>query len=264
MFPKLLDMGSITIHTYGLLLAAAFIAGIWITSRNARKESINPDAVWNMGLVVIFSALVGAKVILLFSNYDYYSQNLRELFSLSTLRSSGVYYGSLLLAVAAAVLYAVKKRLPVIVMADIAAPGIALGQAISRLGCLSAGCCYGKPTRMPWGITFTNPYSYENVGVPLNVRLHPTQIYDAIGALFLFVFLMWRLSKKHVAGQIILEFLAVYSLLRFIVEFFRDDDRGFVLYGLLSTSQFIAILIILGSAIAYYFLLRRPAEVPQN
>ena len=158
MYPKILDIGSLTVHTYGLLLAAAFIAGIWITSRNARKESIDPDAVWNMGLLVIFSALVGAKVILLFSNYQYYSQNLRELFSLSTLRSSGVFYGGLLLALAAALLYAIKKRLPVIVMADIAAPGIALGQAISRLGCLSAGCCYGKPTRMPWGITFSQTH----------------------------------------------------------------------------------------------------------
>ena len=264
MYPKILDMGSITIHTYVLLLAAAFIAGIWITSRNARKESINPDAVWNMGLLIIFSALVGSKIILLFSNYQYYSQNLRELFSLSTLRSSGVYYGGLLLAVAAALFYTIKKRLPVRVMADIATPGIALGLAISRLGCLSAGCCYGKPTHLPWGIIFRNPYAYENVGVPLNVPLHPTQIYDALGALCLFVFLMWRLSKRHVAGQVILEFLTLYSLLRLIVEFFRDDDRGFVLYGLLSTSQFIAILTILGSVAAYYFLLRRPEEVPQN
>jgi len=264
MYPKILDLGPITIHTYGLLLAAAFIAGIWITSRNARKEGINPDVVWNMGLVVIFAALVGAKLILLFSNFQYYSKNLREIFSLSTLRSPGIYYGGLLLAVAAATLYIVKKGLPAWTVADLAAPGIALGQAIGRLGCLSAGCCYGKPTSMPWGIVFRNQYSYENVGVPLNVPLHPTQLYDSIGALCLFFFLMWRLPKRHFTGQIILEFLALYSLLRFIVEFFRDDDRGFVLYGLLSTSQFIAILTILGSAALYYFFLRRPAEVPQN
>jgi phosphatidylglycerol---prolipoprotein diacylglyceryl transferase len=264
MYPKILDFGPVTIHTYGLLLAAAFIAGIWVTSRNARKEGINPDTIWNLGLVVIFSALVGAKIILLFSNYQYYSQNLREIFSLSTLRSTGVYYGGMLLALGAAALYVLKKRLPAFVMADLAAPGIALGQTIGRLGCLSAGCCYGKPTHLPWGITFRNQYSYDNVGVPLNVPLHPTQIYDALGALCLFVFLMRRLSKRHVTGQIILEYLSLYALLRFIIEFFRDDDRGFVLYGLLSTSQFIAILTILGSAAAYFFLVRRPAEVPQN
>ena len=112
MYPKVLDLGPITIHTYGLLLAAAFIAGIWITSRNARKKGIHPDSIWNMGLVVIFSALVGAKILLLFSDYQYYSQNFREIFSLSTLRSSGVYYGGLLLALVSAIWYLRKKKLP--------------------------------------------------------------------------------------------------------------------------------------------------------
>src|SRR5512139_3401440 len=142
MYPKILDLGPLTIHTYGLLLAAAFIAGIWITSRNAKREGISPDSIWNMGLVVIFSALVGAKILLLFSDYQYYSQNFREIFSLSTLRSTGVYYGGLLLALGSAIWYLLKKHLPAWAMADYAAPGIALGQAIGRLGCLSAGCCY--------------------------------------------------------------------------------------------------------------------------
>lgn len=264
MYPKILDLGPITIHTYGLLLAAAFIAGIWITSRNAKKAGISPDLIWNMGLVVIFSALVGAKLLLLFSDFHYYSQNFREIFSLSTLRSTGVYYGGLLLALGSAGWYLAKKHLPVWTMADLAAPGIAFGQAIGRLGCLSAGCCYGKPTHLPWGITFTNQYAYNNVGVTLNIPLHPTQVYESLGALALFLFLMWRLPRKRVAGQVILEYLTLYASLRFVVEFFRDDDRGFVFYGLLSTSQFIAILTILGSAVAYYFLIRRPKEVLQN
>jgi phosphatidylglycerol---prolipoprotein diacylglyceryl transferase len=264
MYPKLLDLGPITVHTYGLLLAAAFIAGIWITSRNARKAGIGPDLIWNLGLVVIFAALVGGKILLVFSDYQYYSQNLREVFSLSTLRSGGAYYGGLLLALGCAVWFLLKKRLPFWTVADLAAPGIALGQAIGRLGCLSAGCCYGKPTHMPWGITFTNQYAYANVGVTLNMPLHPTQIYEFLGAFVIFLFLMWRLRKKHVAGQTSLEYLMLYAILRFVVEFFRDDDRGFVFYGLLSISQFIAILAILGSAAGYYSLHRRSREVLQN
>jgi phosphatidylglycerol:prolipoprotein diacylglycerol transferase len=264
MYPKILDLGPITIHTYGLLLAIAFIAGIWLTSRNARREGISPDAIWNMGLVIIFSALVGAKILLLLSDYEYYSQNFREIFSLSTLRASGVYYGGLMLALGSAAWYVVRKKLPAWTVADLAAPGIALGQAIGRVGCLSAGCCYGKPTSMPWGVTFTNQYAYNNVGVPLHIPLHPTQIYESIGAFCLFLLLMWRLHRKHIAGQILLEYLILYALLRFAIEFYRGDDRGFVLYGLLSTSQFIAILTILGSAAVYYFLLRRSREVPQN
>jgi len=264
MYPKLLEVGPVTIHTYGLLLAAAFIAAIWITSRNARRQGVNADSIWNMGLVVIFSALVGSKVLLLFSDYAYYSQNFRELFSLSTLRSTGVYFGGLLLALASALWYVRKKRLQTFVIADLAVPGIALGQAIARLGCLSAGCCYGRPTSMPWGITFTNTYAYDNVGVPLHTALHPTQIYESAGAFCLFVFVMRRLSKKHFTGQILLEYLGFYSLLRLVTEFYRDDDRGFVLHGLLSTSQFIAILTILGSAAVYWYLLRRSRNVPQN
>jgi phosphatidylglycerol---prolipoprotein diacylglyceryl transferase len=237
MHPKILDLGPITIHTYGLLLALAFICGIWAASRNARKQGIEPDSVWNLGLVIIFSALLGAKLLLFLSDYRYYSENPREIFALSTLRTSGVYYGALILSISCAVWYLRKKKLPFLKMADIAAPGIALGQAISRLGCLSAGCCYGKPTHMPWGIIFTSSYASENVGVPLNIPLHPTQIYESAGAFCLFLFLLKRFSKKHADGQILLEYVALYALMRFITEFFRDDDRGFVLYGLLSTSN---------------------------
>lgn len=263
MHPKIIDVGPITIHTYGILLAAAFIAGIWVTSRNARKAGVSPDAVWSMGLAVIFASLVGAKLLLLFSNYDYYSQNPREIFSLSTLRSMGVYYGGLLLGLAAAIWYVINRGISPWAMADAAAPGIALGQAIGRLGCLSAGCCYGKPTDLPWGIVFTSQYANYNIGVPLGIPMHPTQLYESAGALCLFGFLMWRLSRKHLLGQIILEYLALYAALRFVIEFFRDDDRGFVLYGLLSVSQLIAILILAGSGVIYVLLLHRAARSRQ-
>ena len=260
MYPKIVDLGPVTIHTYGLLLALAFIAGIWLTSRNARKEGLDPDKIWNLGLIIIFSALVGAKILLFLSDFSYYSQNPREIFSLSTLRSAGVYYGGLLLALAASAVYLRKTGLPGWTVADLAAPGIALGQAIGRLGCLSAGCCYGKPTHMPWGITFTDRYAYDNVGVPLNTPLHPTQLYESVATFLLFLYLMWRLSRKHFTGQIILEYLILYSVFRFVIEFFRDDERGFLLGGLLSTSQFIGILTILGSLVAFYILRHRTGE----
>lgn len=263
MFPKITDLGAITIHTYGLLLAVAFIAGIWLTSRNARKEGLDPDAIWNMGLIVIFSALVGAKILLFLSDYSYYSENPREIFSLSTLRSTGVYFGGLALALLASAWYLRKARLPGWTVADLAAPGIALGQCIGRLGCLSAGCCYGKPTHLPWAITFTNRYAYENVGVPLNTPLHPTQIYESLATLGLFLFLSWRLSRKHFTGQVILEYLGLYSCVRFVIEFFRGDERGFVLNGLLSTSQFIGVITIIAAGSVYYFLRRRPREIAQ-
>ncbi len=261
MYPKIVDIGPITVHSYGLLLALAFIAGIWLASSLARKEGLNPDSIWNMGLIIIFSALVGAKVLLFLSDFSYYSQNPREIFSLSTLRSTGVYYGGLLLALAASAWYLRKTQLPAWKVADLCAPGIALGQAIGRLGCLSAGCCYGKPTTLPWGITFTSRYAFDNVGVPLNTPLHPTQLYESVGTFLLFVYLMWRLGRRHFTGQIILEYLLIYAGLRFVIEFFRDDERGFVLHGLLSTSQFIGILTILAAAVAFYYRKRQPEEI---
>jgi phosphatidylglycerol---prolipoprotein diacylglyceryl transferase len=264
MYPKILDIGPITIHSYGLLLAIAFIAGIWLASSLARKEGLNPDSIWNMGLIIIFSALVGAKILLFLSDFSYYSQNPKEIFSLATLRSTGVYYGGLLLALAASAIYLRKSNLPAWKVADLCAPGLALGQAIGRLGCLSAGCCFGKPTSVPWGITFTSRYAFDNVGVPLNTRLHPTQIYESVASLALFGYLMWRLSRKHFTGQVILEFIVLYAGLRFVIEFFRDDDRGFVANGLLSTSQFIGILTILGAAVAYYYLNRHKKEAGTN
>jgi phosphatidylglycerol:prolipoprotein diacylglycerol transferase len=264
MFPKIMDIGPVTIHSYGLLLALAFIAGIWLASSSAKKQGLNPDSIWNMGLIIIFSALVGAKILLFLSDFSYYSQNPREIFSLSTLRSTGVYYGGLLLALAASAWYLRKSSLPAWKVADLCAPGIALGQAVGRIGCLLAGCCYGKPTAMPWGITFTSRYAYDNVGVPLNVPLHPTQLYESLGTFLLFLYLFWRLGRKHFDGQIILEYLSLYAALRFVIEFFRDDDRGFVLYGLLSTSQFIGILTIVGSVAALFYLRRRPSETEQN
>jgi phosphatidylglycerol:prolipoprotein diacylglycerol transferase len=257
MHPIIANWGSITIHTYGLLLAAAFIAGIWLTSYFARKNGLNPDSIWSLGLVVIFASLVGAKLLLFLSDFSYYSENPAEIFSLSTLRSAGVYYGGLLLALAAAAWYLHRARMPGWVVADLAAPGIALGQAIGRIGCLSAGCCYGKPTDLPWGIRFTDKYAFENTGVPLNIPLHPTQLYESLGALLIFAYLTWRLYHKRFSGQVILEFLALYSILRFVIEFYRYDDRGFVLYELLSTSQFIGILTLLGSVLVYYLLHKR-------
>ena len=260
MFPKLLDLGPVTIHTSGLMLAIAFIAGIWLTSRNARREGLDPDAIWNLGLIIIFSALVGAKILLFLSDIDYYWQNPREIFSLSTLRSFGVYYGGLLLALGASAWYMRRVGLPGWKTADLAAPGIALGQAIGRLGCLSAGCCYGKPTTAAWGITFTNRYAFDNVGVPLYTKLHPTQIYESVATFLLFLYLLWRLPRKSFGGQVILEYLILYAGIRFVIEFYRGDERGFLFHDLLSTSQFIGILTAVAALGVFIYLRRRAAR----
>ena len=264
MYPKLLELGPVVLHTYGLFLAIAFIAGIWITSRNARKEGVPADSVWNLGLVILCSVLIGAKLLMLIADFSYYAANPREIFSISTLRSAGVYYGGLLMALGASAWYMRKRRLPAWKLSDCAAPGIALGQAIGRLGCLAAGCCYGTPTDVPWAIRFTSIYAAENMGTPLNIPLHPTQIYESVGTLLIFGFLMCRLRMRHISGYIILEYLGLYAVLRFVIEFFRGDDRGDVFNGLLSTSQFITIITFAASVFFYFYLRRRGEGKPKN
>ena len=261
MHPKLLDIGPVTLHTYGLFLAIAFIAGIWITSRNARKEGVDSDSIWNMGLIILCATLVGCKLLMLIADFSYYAANPQEIFSLSTLRSMGVFYGGLLLALGAAAWYLRKRRLPAWRVADCAAPGIALGQAIGRLGCLMAGCCYGAHADVPWAIRFSSQYAAENMGTPLNIPLHPTQIYESVGTLLLFGFLTWRLFRRHMTGQVILEYLGIYAVMRFIIEFFRGDDRGEIFNGLLSTSQLIAILTFAAAVFLYFYLRRRESRL---
>ena len=125
---------------------------------------------------------------------------------------------------------------------------MAVGQAIGRLGCFAAGCCYGKPTDLPWGVTFTNIYSARTVGTPLDHSLHPTQIYESLFTLLIFFGLLLVAERKRFHGQVVLTYVSVYAIARFAVEFVRGDTaRGFLFDGALSTSQFIAILMLLGA-----------------
>ena len=262
MFPKLFEYSWLVIHTYGFLLAVAFIAGLSVSARAARREGVDPAKVYDLGLYIAISALIGAKALLLMTEFNYYLENPGEIVSLATLRSGGVYYGGFILAVIVGLTLTWRRRLPAWKMADLFAPGIALGQSIGRLGCFAAGCCYGRPTTVPWGVTFTNPYSHETVGVPLMIRLHPTQIYEALASLIIFAILWQWLKQKSFDGQIFILYLALYSCTRFGIEFLRgDSERGFILGGLLSTSQFISLVLALLAAILFFKLRRQPRSL---
>ena len=169
MYPLLLELGVFNIYTYGVLLAAAYIIGLKYATRRARARGLNANRVMDLGIYIIISALVGAKLLLIVVDFDHFRQD-----SLTILRSGGVFYGGFLLAVGVAFWFVRRHKMPVWTTCDAFAPGIVLGQAVGRIGCLMAGCCYGKPTELPWGITFTNTLAAANVGTPLEVSLHPT------------------------------------------------------------------------------------------
>jgi phosphatidylglycerol---prolipoprotein diacylglyceryl transferase len=256
MYPRLLELGPITVYTYGVLLAAAYLLGLKLAMARAKNRGLDANRVLDLGIYIIISALIGAKLLLLITDFRTFTSNPRELLTLA--RSGGVFYGGLILAVTVALWYIRRIGLPLWTTCDVFAPGIALGHVIGRFGCLFAGCCYGKPTSLPWGITFTDPFAAANVGTPLGMPLHPTQIYEA-AAEFLILILLLATEKKGrpFAGRTFWLYMVLYGVSRFIIEFYRGDERGVV--GMFSTSQFISVLLV-PTAIAMLVWLSRTVQ----
>lgn len=260
MHPTLVEIGPVTVYSYGLLLALAYLAGLQLAIWRARDRGLDTARVLDLGIYVIVSALVGAKLLLVAVDFDYFWRNPAELFSL--VRSGGVFYGGLILAVAVAFWYMRRHTMPLWPTCDAFAPGIALGHVIGRLGCLMAGCCYGKPTHLPWGITFTDAFAGRELGTPLGVPLHPTQLYEAGAELIILGFLLaFERRGRPFPGRTFWGYLLLYGISRFAIEFFRGDERGMVL-GLLSTSQFISVVLVPLSGVMLWRLSRVPALAP--
>jgi phosphatidylglycerol:prolipoprotein diacylglycerol transferase len=239
-YPELLKLGPITVYTYGVLLAAAYLLGLKLAMTRAKSRGLDPNRALDLGIAIIVAALVGAKLLLILVDFDKFRQNPGEI--LSIVRAGGVFYGGLIAAVAVAFWYMWRHRMPLWTTCDVFAPGIALGHAVGRLGCLMAGCCYGRETHVPWAITFTNPEAAANVGTPLGVPLHPTQLYESAAEALILVLLLWTEKKgRPFEGRTFWSYLVLYGISRFVIEFFRGDERGTVF--MFSTSQFISILL---------------------
>ena len=259
MYPRLFEIGPITVYTYGLLLALAYLGGLQLALVRARQRGLDPTRIMDLGIWIIVSALVGAKAMLLLVEWDHFSKNPSELLSLA--QSGGVFYGGLILAVAVALWYLWRHKMPMWTVCDVFAPGIALGHVVGRLGCLMAGCCYGRPTDLPWGITFTDHFANANVGTPLGIALHPTQLYEAGAELLILGFLLSTEKRgRPFAGRTFWSYMFLYGVSRFIIEIYRGDPRGFVLGGALSTSQFISVLLVPLSLIMLVILSRRAPQ----
>jgi phosphatidylglycerol:prolipoprotein diacylglycerol transferase len=262
MHPRLLTTPLFTLHTFGLLLASAYVAALWWLIREGRREGLDVDALSSLGFWAIGGAIIGAKALMILRNFPDYAAAPSEIFSVSVLASAGDFYGGFIGAlIASALFFRRHPELPVWRTADLCGPAIALGQAIGRVGCFMAGDDYGAPTRLPWAVTFTDPDAARIGGAPLGVPLHPVQLYESIVCLVLFAFLVRLARRKRFDGEVILAYTWLYAAARFVLEFFRGDaDRGFVVGGLLSTSQLIA-LVLGPAAVALWFVRRQGAFV---
>jgi phosphatidylglycerol---prolipoprotein diacylglyceryl transferase len=270
MHPRLVEFPTIQLFgkqfspvlpTYGVLMAVAFVVGLWLTHRLASKAGLPASRVVDLAVYTMIGGLIGARLLLVVVEWPYYAKHPRELVSL--LQSGGVFYGGFLGALPVAWWYARRHQLDGWRTADVLAPGVALGQAIGRLGCFAAGCCFGRPTDMPWAVRFHDEYAARATGTPLDVPLHPTQLYESGAALLIFLFLLWLSGHKRFQGQVTLTYVALYAVARFIIEYFRGDAaRGVVFGGLFSTSQFIALLMLLAAVVLTPRLMRRSPVGP--
>lgn len=261
MYPRLLELGPFTIYSYGLLLALAYLAGLRLAIVRARARGMDGSTVMDLGIWIIISALVGAKLMLLIVEWRHFSLDPSELWSLA--QSGGVFYGGLILALIVALVFMRVKRLPVWTTCDVFAPGIALGHVVGRLGCFLAGCCYGSPTSVPWAVVYSNEFAHANVGTPLGVHVHPTQLYEAGAELLILIFLLvWERKSRPFPGRTFWSYMLLYGLSRFVIEIYRGDPRG-VVFDTISTSQFIA-LILVPLSIVMLFRLARQAPAPSG
>jgi phosphatidylglycerol:prolipoprotein diacylglycerol transferase len=236
------------------------LLALFAASRLAARDGLPKDRIYDLGLWTLVGGLVGSKVLMLFVEDNV------NILSLDFLRSGGVFYGGLLGGFFAVVVLVRLYKLPVWKVADAFAPGVALGQAFGRQGCFSAGCCWGKETHLPWGVHFTD-LGHEYTGVPVygpdgsDLFLHPTQLYESFIMFAVFAFLFYLHRRKKFDGQVLIAYGIIYSIVRFSIEFIRDDPRGDLL-GIttltgLSTSQVISLIVAAGSIIFMIMRLRK-------
>jgi phosphatidylglycerol:prolipoprotein diacylglycerol transferase len=263
MYPILFRIFNFPINTYGVFLALAFLGAIFVTVKLAARDGLPTARIYDLCLWLLLSSLVGSKLLMFFTEPEYREHPL-QLFSLDFLRSGGVFYGGLLAAILTGYFLMRRWKLPWWKTADVCAPGIALGNTLGRQGCFSAGCCWGKPTNLPWGVRFTE-LGHQVTDVPIGVKLHPTQLYESFAMLIVFFFLLWLHKRKKFSGQVILAYAMIYATVRFLIEFVRDDPRGDLL-GLttltgLSTSQMIGLVVGIGALIVFVIRWRRANAV---
>lgn len=256
MYPELLSSGFFTIHSYGVLIVIGFLTCIYFIRKKAKAAGYSPERFTDLAFWSLIAGLVGGRILYIITLWEQFAQNPLEMFKFWN--GGLVFYGGFIGGLSAFIYLSRKYQLPILRALDIAAPSLAIAHAFGRLGCLAAGCCYGKPISPdhPFAIVFNHAKSIAPRGIPL----HPTQLYDSANALIIFLILQQLYKHKKFDGQVILVYGMLYAIGRSIVEIFRGDKiRGFVIGNWLSTSQSIAALILI-ITIFIYVRLRRSSS----
>ena len=257
MHPILIDLGFYALPSYGVALATAVLVALWTIKVRAEGAGMDAARIVDFGLWLVIWALLGAKVLLVVVEWKRYLGDPAQLLGLA--RAGGVFLGGFLAAIVAAVVMLRRYQLEVLPTFDILAPSLALAQAIGRMGCLLAGCCWGRECDLPWAITYTDPAAAANVGTPLHIAVHPFPAYAAAFNFTVFLILSWLYRKELAPGRVFASYLILYGVGRYLLEFTRGDEiRGLYFGGLVSTSQLItAVLIAIGVAVHWWISRRQ-------
>ena len=260
MFPVLLEIpvfGGFPIYTYGLLVALAFLAGIYWTTREARISGVSKEVVLDLAFYLVLSALIGSRLFYLAAEWRHYLSH--PIDALKVWEGGLVFYGGLAGAIVATLWYLRQKRLRFLTVTDLFAPGLSLGHAIGRLGCFASGCCHGREAPAHWwSVTFPDiPRSLAPHGIPL----YPTQLIEAALSLLIFFVLLAVRRKKRFTGQLFLTYLLFYGISRALLEPLRADQaRTFIIPAWLSLSQLIGLALVLVAGITYWRGLAKQGE----
>ncbi len=244
MYNDILTIGPVTIHGYGLMIGIGVAVALLLGDYRAKKKGLNGDLIYGLTITTVILGFVAARILFIITEWKNFLQN-----PMSYITGSGfVVFGGIIGGLLTIFGYCKWKKMDFWAYLDLMIPSVAIAQGFGRVGCFLAGCCYGKETNSPLGITFTNSHFAPN-----HVKLLPSQLFMAAGDFVIAAVLLWYSNKNPSKGKTSMLYLMLYSAGRFLVEFTRNDDRGFV--GALSTSQFIGIFTFIAGAVMYFVVL---------
>jgi phosphatidylglycerol---prolipoprotein diacylglyceryl transferase len=241
MLPILFMWGEGALYTYTTLFSVGIMVGGWLWVLESKKltPGVPTDAIVNAIIAMFLLGILGAKLLFIVTNLQHYRSGL---FQITKISSGGiVFYGGFIGGLAALLIWIRRRKLPYRATLNAIAPGLAIGHAIGRLGCFAHGCCHGAICHLPWGVSYQDPRALAR---PLNVPLHPTQLYEVLGLALIGGLCLWQNRKHKSASNAFKYYLLSYASLRFFVEFFRADTLRGAWAGL-STSQWVSIVLII-------------------
>jgi len=259
MFPIILKLGPLNIYSYGLMLFISFVVGIKIVEHRAKKFGVDPKKITDLALVVLIAVVVGSRLLYVIFHWGEFKDDLIGIIAFWRGGLAGLmFYGGLVGAILAGILYAKSQKMPLLKMLDAVAPAIVLGEFFTRIGCFLNGCCFGKPTDSACGIVFpqNSPAGY----IFPNTKIHPTQLYSSLAGLSLFFFALWLEKRKLKEGLLFFIVMALYSFYRLMIDFVRyyEDTGNFWI------NQAISIGLIGVSVLMIFYVNRRKVRVAKK